>query len=69
MRKLMQTDFEEIKETNIQLPSSRREIAEDMLEQICLIANAGAEITVEELCGRMNMSRREVNPRLFTAMP
>ena len=24
MRKLMQTDFEEIKETNIQLPSSRR---------------------------------------------
>ena len=61
MRKLMQTDFEEIKETNIQLPSSRREIAEDMLEQICLIANAGAEITVEELCGRMNMSRREVN--------
>ena len=32
-----------------------------MLEQICLIANAGAEITVEELCGRMNMSRREVN--------
>ena len=49
MRKLMQTDFEEIKETNIQLPSSRREIEEDMLEQICLIANAGAEITVEEL--------------------
>ena len=61
MRKLMQTDFEEIKETNIQLPSSRREIEEDMLEQICLIANAGEEITVEELCGRMNMSRREVN--------
>ena len=61
MRKLMQTDFEEIKETNIQLPSSRREIEEDMLEQICLIANAGAEITVEELGGRMNMSRREVN--------
>ena len=55
MRKLMQTDFEEIKETNIQLPSSRREIEEDMLEQICLIANAGAEITVEELCGRMNI--------------
>ena len=61
MRKLMQTDFEEIKETNIQFLSSRREIEEDMLEQICLIANAGAEITVEELCGRMNMSRREVN--------
>lgn len=61
MRKLMQTDFEEIKETDTQLPSSRREIEEDMLEQICLIANAGAEITVEELGGRMNMSRREVN--------
>lgn len=61
MRKRMQTDFEEIKETNIQLPSSRCELEEDMLEQICLIANAGAEITVEELCGRMNMSRREVN--------
>ena len=60
MRKLMQTDFEEIKETNIQLPSSRREIAEDMLEQICLIANAGAEITVEKLCDRMDMSKREV---------
>ena len=37
-----------IKETDAQLPSSRREIEEDMLEQICLIANAGAEITVEE---------------------
>lgn len=61
MKKLMQTDFEEIKETDTQLPSSRREIEEDMLEQICLIANAGAEITVEELGGRMNMSRREVN--------
>ena len=61
MKKRMQTDFEEIKETDTQLPSSRREIEEDMLEQICLIANAGAEITVEELCGRMNMSRREVN--------
>ena len=32
-----------------------------MLEQICLIVNAGAEITVEELCSRMDMSRREVN--------
>ena len=61
MKKRMQTDFEEIKETDTQLPSSRREIEEDMLEHICLIANAGAEITVEELCGRMNMSRREVN--------
>ena len=61
MKKLMQTDFKEIKETDTQLPSSRREIEEDMLEQICLIANAGAEITVEELGGRMNMSRREVN--------
>lgn len=61
MKKRMQTDFEEIKETDTQLPSSRREIEEDMLEQICLIANAGAEITVEELGGRMNMSRREVN--------
>ena len=60
MRKLMQTDFEEIKETNIQLLSSRREIEEDMLEQICLIANAGAEITVEKLCDRMDMSKREV---------
>ena len=61
MKKRMQTDFEEIKETDTQLPSSRREIEEDMLEQICLIANAGAEITVEELGGCMNMSRREVN--------
>ena len=61
MKKLMQTDFKKIMETDTQLPSSRREIEEDMLEQICLIANAGAEITVEELCGRMNMSRREVN--------
>ena len=61
MKKLMQTDFEEIKETDTQLPSSRREIEEDMLEQICLIANAGAEITVEKLCDRMDMNRREVN--------
>ena len=61
MKKLMQTDFEEIKETDTQLPSSRREIEEDMLEQICLMANAGAGITVEELCSRMDMSRREVN--------
>ena len=61
MKKLMQTDFNEIKETDTQLPSSRREIEEDMLEQICLIANAGAEITVEKLCDRMDMNRREVN--------
>lgn len=61
MKKLMQTDFKEIKETDTQLPSSRREIEEDMLEQICLIANAGAEITVEGLCSRMDMNRREVN--------
>ena len=61
MKKLMQTDFEEIKKTDTQLPSSRREIEEDMLEQICLMANAGAGITVEELCSRMDMSRREVN--------
>lgn len=60
MKKLMQTDFKEIKETDTQLPSSRREIEEDMLEQICLIANAGAEITVEKLCDRMDMSKREV---------
>ena len=60
MKKRMQTDFEEIKETDTQLPSSRREIEEDMLEQICLIANAGAEITVEKLCDRMDMSKREV---------
>ena len=39
----------EIKDIDTQLPSSRREIEEDMLEQICLIANVGAEITVEEL--------------------
>ena len=60
MKKLMQTDFKEIKETDTQLPSSRREIEEDMLEQICLIANAGAEIMVEKLCDRMDMSKREV---------
>ena len=60
MKKLMQTDFKEIMETDTQLPSSRREIGEDMLEQICLIANAGAEITVEKLCDRMDMSKREV---------
>ena len=67
-KKLTKNDLKEniikeniIKETDAQLPSSRREIEEDMLEQICLIANAGAEITVEELCSRMDMSRREVN--------
>ena len=51
----------EIKDIDTQLPSSRREIEEDMLEQICLIANVGAEITLEELCSRMDMTRREVN--------
>ena len=67
-KKLTKNDLKEntikentIKETDAQLPSSRREIEEDMLEQICLIANAGAEITVEELCSRMAMSRREIN--------
>lgn len=67
-KKLTKNDLKEniikeniIKETDAQLPYSRREIEEDMLEQICLIANAGAEITVEELCSRMDMSRREVN--------
>ena len=63
MKEVTHNDLTEnlIKETDMQLPSSRREIEEDMLEQICLIANAGAEITVEELCSRMDMSRREVN--------
>ena len=51
MKEVTHNDLTEnlIKETDMQLPSSRREIEEDMLEQICLIANAGAEITVEEL--------------------
>ncbi len=63
MKESTQSGFKEnkIKDIDTQLPSSRREIEEDMLEQICLIANAGAEITVEELCGRMDMTRREVN--------
>ena len=34
----------EIKDIDTQLPSSRREIEEDMLEQICLIANVRAEM-------------------------
>ena len=58
-KKLTKNDLKEniIKETDAQLPSSRREIEEDMLEQICLIANAGAEITVEELCSRSHLWR------------
>lgn len=60
---MIQNGFKEneIKDMDTQLPSSRREIEEDMLEQICLIANAGTEITVEELCSRMDMTKREVN--------
>ena len=63
MKESTQSGFKEneIKDMDTQLPSSRREIEEDMLEQICLIANAGAEITVKELCSRMDMTRREVN--------
>ena len=56
MKELTHNDLTEnlIKETDMQLPSSRREIEEDMLEQICLIANTGIQVTVEELCSRMD---------------
>ena len=49
MKKLMQTDFKEIKETDTQLPSSRREIEEDMLEQICLIAKREVTFYLKQL--------------------
>ena len=63
MKELTHNDLTEnlIKETDMQLPSSRREIEEDMLEQICLIANTGIQVTVEELCSRMDMTKREVS--------
>ena len=63
MKELTHNDLTEnlIKETDMQLPSSRREIEEDMLEQICLIANTGIQVTAEEFCSSLDMTKREVS--------
>lgn len=42
------------------MPSSRRELEEDMLEELCSLAKKNARITIPEICGRMEMTRREV---------
>ena len=42
------------------MPSSRREMEEDMLEELCSLAKKNAQVTIPEICGRMEMTRREV---------
>lgn len=42
------------------MPSSKRETEEDMLEELCSLAKKDARITIPEICGRMEMTRREV---------
>ena len=42
------------------MPSSRREMEEDMLEELCSLAKKNAQVTIPEICRRMEMTRREV---------
>lgn len=57
----MKRDTEVITGAGEFMPSSRRETEEDMLEQFCIMENKRMEITVPDICKRMNLSRREVN--------
>ena len=57
----MKKDTEFTAGTGDIMPSSRRETEEDMLEQFCILANKRMEITVPDICRRMDLTRREVN--------
>ena len=56
----MKNDHDFTEELGKSMPSSRRETEEDMLEELCSLAKKSAQITIPEICGRMEMTRREV---------
>lgn len=56
----MKKNQEFTEELGHSMPSSRRETEEDMLEELCFLAKKSAQITIPEICGRMEMTRREV---------
>ena len=58
--KTMKKNQEFTEELGHSMPSSRRETEEDMLEELCFLAKKSAQITIPEICGRMEMTRREV---------
>ena len=56
----MKNDQNFTEELGHSMPSSKREIEEDMLEEFCSLAKKDARITIPEICGQMEMTRREV---------
>lgn len=56
----MKNDKDLTEELGHSMPSSKRETEEDMLEELCSLAKKDARITIPEICGRMEMNRREV---------
>ena len=56
----MKNDQNFTEELGHSIPSSKREIEEDMLEEFCSLAKKDARITIPEICGQMEMTRREV---------
>lgn len=56
----MRNDHDFTEELGHSMPSSRRETEEDMLEELCSLAKKNARISIPEICGRMEMPRREV---------
>ena len=58
--KTMKKNQEFTEELGHSMPSSRRETEDDMLEELCFLAKKSAQITIPEICGRMEMTRREV---------
>ena len=56
----MKNDQDFTEELGHSMPSSKRETEEDMLEELCSLAKKDARITIPEICGRMEMTRREV---------
>ena len=51
----MKKDTEFTTGTGDIMPSSRRETEEDMLEQFCILANKRMEITIPDICRRMDL--------------
>ncbi|MBU5447361.1 hypothetical protein [Blautia sp. MSJ-36] len=56
----MKKNQEFTEELGHSMPSSRRETEEDMLEELCFLAKKSVQITIPEICGQMEMTRREV---------
>lgn len=44
-----------------EMPSSRREIEEDLLEQLCIFAEKTEHLMVAYVCSELHMTRRDIN--------